>query len=527
MQISHVDRKSTGMFSDISNRLSYNQHSLLNYITQPFSQEAFASQIKLKKEEFSDKKRKVLVEALEFKYAKIQTTAKVRENIDALSSSTTFTITTGHQLSIFTGPIYFIYKILHAIRLAEELSNSYPDSTFVPVFWMASEDHDFEEVQSISIFNKTVKWETDQRGAVGRFKLDEFHPIVEEFKSFFENHPESEVLDLLNSYTGENFGEATFNLINKLFQRFGLVVIDGDEPLLKNEFSSIIEKELTTQFSFNAVNSLSSELIKEGIKLQINPREYNLFYLENNFRARIQERSDGYYIEGKGVFTQDEMLTILKKNPSSFSPNVVLRPLYQETILPNVCYLGGGGEMAYWLQLKSVFDQVNCVFPLIQVRNSFLMIDTLQSKKMDKLGLSLENIFVDTEDLKKQYILKNSHETLNFTELDNSITHLSQIILAQVSLVDSNLKSFAQAEIIRIEKQIMTIKQKLMKIEKGKHEQDLSQIEQVKNRLFPNGGLQERSINFFSLCSDGKIQRHLDEIYSSISPFDNDLIVLS
>ena len=164
---------------------------------------------------------------------------------------------------------------------------------------------------------------------------------------------------------------------------------------------------------------------------------------------------------------------------------------------------------------------------MIQVRNSFLMIDTLQSKKMDKLGLSLENIFVDTEDLKKQYILKNSHETQNFTELDNSITHLSQIILAQVSLVDSNLKSFAQAEIIRIEKQIVTLKQKLMKIEKGKHEQDLSQIEQVKNRLFPNGGLQERSINFFSLCSDGKIQTHLEEIYSSISPFGNDLIVLS
>ena len=185
MQISHVDRKSTGMFSDVSNRLSYNQHSLLYYITQPFSKEAFASQIKLKKEEFSDQKRKVLVEALEFKYAKIQTTAKVKENIDALSSSSTFTITTGHQLSIFTGPIYFIYKILHAIRLAEELSNSYPDSTFVPVFWMASEDHDFEEVQSLSIFNKTVKWETDQRGAVGRFKLDEFHLIVEEFKSFF------------------------------------------------------------------------------------------------------------------------------------------------------------------------------------------------------------------------------------------------------------------------------------------------------------------------------------------------------
>ena len=236
MQISHVDRKSTGMFSDVSNRLSYNQHSLLNYITQPFSKEAFASQIKLKTEEFSDQKRQILVEALQCKYANIQTNIKVRENIDSLSASSTFTITTGHQLSIFTGPIYFIYKILHAIRLAEELSISYPDSTFVPVFWMASEDHDFEEVQSLSIFNKTVKWETDQRGAVGRFKLNEFHPIVEEFKSFFENHPESEVLDLLNSYTGENFGEATFSLLNKLFQRFGLVIIDGDKDKTLKQF---------------------------------------------------------------------------------------------------------------------------------------------------------------------------------------------------------------------------------------------------------------------------------------------------
>ena len=520
------NRESTRLFTDISNRISYDQESLLEYINTPFSKDAFENQIQLKSKQFTSYKRDVLVNSLTSSYQGIETDKKVKNNIELLSSDSTFTITTGHQLSIFTGPIYFIYKILHVIRLTEELNKKYPKNKFVPVFWMASEDHDFEEIQSVSLFNKTLKWETEQKGAVGRFTIDSFNPIIEEFKTFFQNHPESEVINLLNSYKGENLGNATFQLVNNLFKSYGLVIVDGDNVELKKEFASIMEAELKTQFSFKAVNDTSDKLKNEGIKLQITPREYNLFYLANNSRERIQPHNEGFFIEGRGTISTQKLLLELKNNPSDFSPNVVLRPLYQESILPNLCYLGGGGEMAYWLQLKSVFDAVDCVFPLIQVRNSILTIDAGSLKKMNSIGLTIENLFLEIDDLKKQYVLSNSEEELNFSNLDKTFEKLSINLENQIVQVDQNLKSYASAEITRIEKQISSIKQKLIKAEKGKYEQTLIQIEQIKNRLFPNGGMQERSINFFSLCSDGNVQIHLDKIYNAILPFENNLIVL-
>ncbi len=305
-----------------------------------------------------------------------------------------------------------------------------------------------------------------------------------------------------------------------------MIIIDGDNLQLKTEFKSIIEKEIKTQFSFNEVTKTSESLQEEGIKLQITPREINLFYIENNLRSRIQLIEGNYFIEEKGTFTQEEILILLEKHPESFSPNVVLRPLYQETILPNLCYLGGGGEMAYWLQLKGVFDNVQIPFPLIQVRNSFLQFDSGSLKKLEKINLTIEDIFNSTEELKKNYVLKNSADELNFENIDKSFSEFCDTISKQIIQVDSNLKSYSEAEISRLEKQLISIKQKLIKTEKNKHENSLSQIEQLKNKLFPNGGLQERSMNFFSICSDGNVYSHLTEIYNSIDPFGNDLIII-
>lgn len=526
MNSSFYNRETTGLFTAISNRLSYNQLSLLPYIQQPFSKEAFEFQTQLKAANFSPEKRETLTTVIKANYQSMTVNEKVENNILSLSHPTTFTVTTGHQLSLFTGPIYFIYKILHTIRLAEELNSTYPNNHFVPVFWMASEDHDFEEIQSVSLFGKTVTWETDQKGPVGRFELDSFEAIRSEFSDFFSNHPESEVQQLLESYTGKTLAEATFRLVNKLFSSYGLIIVDGDNANLKQQFSETMKIELTTQFSFKAVSETSEKLQTEGIKLQVTPREINLFYIEKNLRSRIQLQNDGYFIEGKGTFTENEILTMLNENPSSFSPNVVLRPLYQETVLPNLCYLGGGGEIAYWLQLKGVFEAVGCTFPLIQVRNSLLTIDSTTSKKISNINLSIEDLFNSIEELKKKYVLTNSTHELDFTNLDQSFTAYCKAISNQLKQVNPTLKNMGEAEISKLEKQLISIKQKMIKTEKEKHEKALLQIEQLKNKLFPNGGLQERYINFFSLCSDGNVTNHLNEIYHAIQPFENDLIVL-
>ncbi len=526
METLHFNREKTGLFTNISNQLSYNQIGLSKYIQSPFSKENFQKQIELKSKSFTKSQREILFNVLKEKYNLVSESEKVTSNLSLLREENTFTITTGHQLSLFTGPIYFIYKILHTIRLSEELKKEYPDFNFVPVFWMASEDHDFEEIQSIQLFGKTLKWETEQKGPVGRFNIESFEAIKKEFAEFFENHPDSEIQNLLQSYEGNNLGEATFKLVNQLFKEYGLIIINGDDVQLKTEFKPTIEKEIKTQFSYNEVTKTSESLQEEGIKLQITPREINLFYIENNLRSRIQLIEGNYFIEEKGTFTQEEILNLLEKHPESFSPNVVLRPLYQETILPNLCYLGGGGEMAYWLQLKGIFDNVQIPFPLIQVRNSFLQIDSGTLKKLEKINLTIEDIFNSTEELKKNYVLKNSADELNFENIDKSFSEFCNKISKQIIQVDLNLKSYSEAEISRLEKQLISIKQKLIKTEKNKHENSLIQIEQLKNKLFPNGGLQERSMNFFSSCADGNVYSHINEIYNSIDPFGNDLIII-
>ena len=527
MSISKFNREETGLFTSISNQLSYNQINLSQFINQPFSKEAFEKQIIEKEKSFSESKRKILFNVLSENYKNTLISSETSKNINLLLEKNTFTVTTGHQLSIFTGPVYFIYKILHTIRLANELKELYPTSNFVPVFWMASEDHDFEEIQSVNLFGKNLKWDTDQKGPVGRFEMESFENVKNEFKEFFENNPESEVLNTLEHYSGKTLSEATFNIVNQLFKKYGLVIIDGDNSILKKEFSPIIKQELETQFSYNEVLETNKILQEENIKLQITPREINLFYIENNLRSRIQLHEKGYFIEEKGIFTKDELFDLLEKSPECFSPNVVLRPLFQETILPNLCYLGGGGEIAYWLQLKGVFNKTNTPFPLIQVRNSFLFVDNGTRKKLDKLNLTLTDLFNSTEELKKKYVLSNSSEELNFNNIDNSFKEFCSVITKQINQVDLNLKSYGEAEISRLEKQLISIKQKLIKTEKNKHEASLNQIEQIKIKIFPNGGLQERSMNFFSLCADGNIESHLNEIYSAIDTFGNDLIVIS
>jgi bacillithiol biosynthesis cysteine-adding enzyme BshC len=520
------NRLETGLFTEISNRISYNQKSLEKYIDIPFSLKAFKEQMNIKKAHFTDEKRTLLVEELYNKYSTIETSEKVSSNIQKIANTSTFTVTAGHQLSLFTGPIYLIYKILHSIRLAEELKKEYPENDFVPIFWMASEDHDFEEIQSTNLFNQTFKWETDQEGPVGRFQTDSFQDLVAQFKELFKNNPESEVISLLDNYRGDTLGDATFRLLNNLFQSYGLVIVDGDNVKFKESFAPVLEKELISKFSFHAVNETLKDFEKDGIKNQVTPREINIFYIEDNFRARIQENQEGFFIEGKGTFTKEEILQKLKNNPENFSPNVILRPLFQESILPNLCYLGGGGEMAYWLELKKVFENVNCPYPLIQVRNSIILIDSTSGKKMEKLQISMADLFLDTEDLKKQYVLTHAAEELDFTTINHAFIHLKEALNEQSEKIDKNLNNAVQAETTKIEKQLINLQQKFIKAEKGKHEQDLNQIEKLKSKLFPNAGLQERSLNFFSLCSDGNYKNHIDLIYNSILPFDNDLIVI-
>lgn len=526
MQQFKFHRKDLNLFGQHHVNMVYNQAHFSQFIHQPFSNDAFSKQMEDKSKEFTIEKREVLVVALKKQYSSVKNKENTLSLIESLANENTFTVTTGHQLSLFTGPLFFVIKILQVIKQAEELNAQFPNKKFVPVYWMATEDHDFEEIQKATIFSDELIWKSAQKGPVGRFDLDGLETVKNRISELYANNPDSEIHTLIKEYNGGNLTEAMRNLVHKLFHDFNLVIVDGDDAMLKSVFALIMKKELEASFSFEAVSRANVELEKIGGKVQIHAREINLFYIEKGLRSRIEQKGDDYFIDGKGHFKKDTLLHLLDSNPECFSPNVVLRPLYQETILPNLAYIGGGGEIAYWLQLKGVFDTVNTVYPLIIVRNSMMIIDNNTHKKIENTLSKLSDVFESTDVLKRNYVEANAGEELNFDVLDNALNRLGELVVEQIIQVDPAMDKFAAAEVVRLEKQIESIKDKLVKRSKGKHDGAMKQIEQIKERLFPNGNLQERTSNFFSFCPDGMYSNVLKEIYQAIDPNEKDFIVL-
>lgn len=467
MEKQTIDRRETSFFSDIANDLVYNQEALQAFIHQPFSIEAFEAQIKAKSENYNHSYRKTLRDSLIKQYANIDTNDAVVQNILSLEKQDTFTITTGHQLNLYTGPLYFIYKIVHVIQLSKELKEKYPDYNFVPVYWMASEDHDFAEINHLNLFNQKRAWESEQTGAVGKFNLEGFEKLKEEVAALFENQPEIAHLVNENYQEGDTLATATLRLVNTLFGEDGLVIIDADAPELKALYRPVLFKEVREQFSEKEVQKYTEALVEKGYHGQVYPREINLFFMDKGVRERIIKTENGNFTAGEGVeFSALELLELIDGKPELISPNVVLRPVYQEWILPNLVYVGGGGEMAYWLQLKGVFDALDLQYPLIQVRNSVQIVDGVSLKKMNKLDYSFTDFLQSTDALKKDFVLNNTDEEISFDDLNTAFDALEKVVEADILKVDKALENYGKGELTKMRKQIDNMQSKLIRHQK-------------------------------------------------------------
>jgi bacillithiol biosynthesis cysteine-adding enzyme BshC len=525
MQIEEISRANSNCFSDMELSLSENQNKLEGFLNRTFDLENFEAQIIEKSNAFSPKQRSILCDGLKIQYANCSLTPSVQDSLKKLELHNTFTVTTGHQLSLMTGPLYFIVKILHVIKQAEELSLIFPAHNFVPVYWMASEDHDFEEIQSISLFNQLVTWESDAKGAVGRFPLDGLSKVKEQIASFYQNHPDSDVFKALDSLEAPTYGQAFFKLIHWLFGDKGLVVLDGDQRLFKQSFMPFLKKEIESSFSFNAVQETTLKLEGIGIKPQVFPREINLFYLQNNSRERIIRENDGFQL-GNNLVSKEQLLKMIEENPESFSPNVILRPLYQEVLLPNICYVGGVGELKYWLQLKRVFEVAVIPFPMIQTRSSVLFIDAPSNLKIQNLGLDSSDFFEDKKSIISKYLQKHEAESIDYSALNLGFENLKNQIIEKAIEIDPQLKSSATAELVRMEKSFIAAMANMDRAVKTKHDKALKQIDQLKEKLFPKGKLQERSLNLLQICPEGDLKNKIDVIYQAINPFSSNIKII-
>ncbi|WP_040539760.1 bacillithiol biosynthesis cysteine-adding enzyme BshC [Pedobacter arcticus] len=445
--------------------------------------------------------RETLVSVLENQYQSIPNqSALAKANIQLLKAENTYTITTGHQLNIFTGPLYFLFKIVSAINLAKELKQAFPDKNFVPVYWMATEDHDFEEINHTYVDGKKISWNTNASGATGRLSTKSFIKTLNEYKGIIGLSANAEKLGKMVSQAyaeGKSLAEATRFLANELFADYGLVIIDADDHSLKQEFSEIITQDIIEQNSFKNILQASEALAKIDIHAQVNPREINFFYLMDDLRERIVFENEKYQVLNTEIsFTLAELKTEITNHPERFSPNVVMRPLYQEVILPNLAYIGGGGELAYWLQLKSNFDFYKIDFPLLVLRNSAMVADEKVIHKLDKLGLNLTDTFTSTEQLKKNYVENHTTHDLTISEEWKQLHTVFEVLKTRVAKIDPTLKPSTEAVEVRLKNAMESLEKKLIRADKRNYSEAMTDIEKVKNTLFPGGGLQERNENF-------------------------------
>lgn len=445
--------------------------------------------------------RKILVDELKKQYTGVVASGAVQQNIDAFLSENTFTITTAHQPNIFTGPLYFIYKILHVIKLAEYCKVSLPQYNFIPVFFVGSEDADLDELGHFYLHGEKIVWNTKQTGAVGRMKVEkDFLKLISQAEGQLSVLPYgNEVISLMRDCykEGSLIQDATFKLVNALFGEYGLIVVIPDNANLKKQAAKVFENDFLNETPSVIVEQTANRLQAADYKLQVNPREINLFYLQNGSRERIVNKDSEYRIQNTELkFSENELLKELEEHPERFSPNVILRGIFQEIILPNLVYVGGGGEIAYWLQLKDLFDFYNIPYPVLLLRNSFVIVEKKWKEKINKLGFETEDFFLSEQELMNKLVARDTKNEIRLNGHLIDAEKLYESLKKQAEAVDSTLGKHVDALRAQAIYQLQELEKKMLRAEKRKFSDQQRQVHIIKEHLFPKNGLQERIENF-------------------------------
>ncbi len=525
-----IDFTSTGQFSKLFLNYVNGENAVKSFYSYSPKLDSFKQVIADKLKEVID--RDVLVNVLKKQYSYCQLPTA---NCELLLDKNTFTVCTGHQLCLFTGPLYFIYKIISTINLAEALKKQYPENKFIPVYWMATEDHDFEEISSINLFGKNVKWNNPEaKGAVGRLNTASLVPVIDELKTIMgDSVHANELIELFNNayVKHSNLADATRYLVHHLFGKYGLVMVDGDDADLKRIFLKQIKDDIFNNTNHKLVSKTIEQLELMGYEAQVNPREINCFYLKDNIRERIEffesaAGQKGYTVLNTNiVFSKEELLKEIDLHPGRFSPNVVLRPLYQQCILPNLAYVGGPGELAYWLEYKTMFDHHKINFPVLIPRNFALLTDEKTNSQIQKLGLTTEDFLKHTDEIIKEFITKQSGAKLSLKAEEEKLVTIYNSLSAKASDVDASLKASVDAELQKVLNGLTNIESKLIKAEKQKQEVSINQIKKIKSKFFPNDVLQERYDNFIPYYLKSGSQ-FIDNLKGEFDPFEKKFLVI-
>ena len=519
--IQEIDYNTISFLSPIISSYLNENPQLKSFYKYPVDVKAFGQVIADKSKQAID--RVLLVDVLKKQYQGEAICQAVEANINLLQADTTFTITTAHQPNLFTGFLFSVYKIIGAINAAEQLKTAYPDNNFVPVYWIGSEDHDFEEINHVYLQGEKLAWQSHQTGAVGSMDVKAVQPLIEQVAAKLAGRPHTdELITLLKqAYSQATLAKANKQLLNALFGQYGLVILDQDDAQLKQLFVPQMKAELQNGIVEKSVNPVIEQLKALNYKVQASPRAINLFYLDEGMRERIvwNESADKYEVLNSDLtFSSMALIDLLESNPEKFSPNVFLRPVYQELVLPNLAYVGGGGELAYWLELKVLFEHFDVNYPVLLLRNSVALIDKGTQKKIDKLGLLPAQLFEEEDTLIKTYVVQNTDNKIDLSQEKEQIKQLFQLLVEKAKQIDPSLENAVLSQMQGQLNALEGLEKKLMRAEKNNFETAITQIKAIKQKLFPHGKPQERYENFMPFYAQNGAA-WVQELKTNIHPF--------
>jgi bacillithiol biosynthesis cysteine-adding enzyme BshC len=494
----HIPFSSTHVFSKLINDYLEGKGNALDFVQYAPNVDGYKAAIEGRKKHPIN--RSLLFDVLTKQYSNLPQEKAVNDQLALLKKDSTFVVTTAHQPNLFTGPLYFFYKIIHAIQLAASLKTAFPEYNFVPVYYMGSEDADLDEIGAFNLDQKKCQWVTKQTGAIGRMQVDDaLLLLLKHLESYWTILPQGQqALEILKEayQKGKTISEATLSFVHAFFGSKGLLVLQPDDAALKAAFIPVMEKELLTGFSHEAIQPTIAALSKD-YHVQSEGRSINLFYLKDNIRARIEKQGEQFIVVDTDIqFTQAEIIAELHQYPERFSPNVILRGVFQETILPGVVFVGGGGELAYWMELKNVFHQVSVHYPLLQLRNSFLLMSQRQAEQWAAMQFEEQDLFKPTHDLEIAYVKKHATQALDLQEQINHLTALYTNIKNEAVKVDPTLGAHTENIASQAKAKLLALEKKMLRAERRKQSVAIQRIHRIKKELFPQDNLQEREEHF-------------------------------
>lgn len=476
--------------------------------------------------------RDLLCDALSRTNTDLKAGPPVFENIDRLRQSNTVAVLTGQQTGLFTGPLYSIYKALSAVRMAECLTARGVEA--VPVFWMATEDHDLNEVSNVfaidgsgHLFESRLAFGPDAAGqSVGRVAFDE--SMAAAVDDLFASLPDTEFSsDLRHELSaswrpGGTFGNGFGEFLTRLLGRFGLIVVDPlDQAIKRLAAPMYVEAIRKSRGVAQALNARSEELVEAGFHAQVLVEEdyFPLFRHANDGRRLAMRLGDGV-IRVKGEresFGDEELAREAEIDPARFSPGVMLRPVVQDFLFPTICYFGGGAEIAYFAQNSEVYRLLERPVTPILHRQSFTVVEPKHRRTLEKYGLSLANLFAGEASVATRIIDRfiDPETAKLFAESEEKINMELHRLDEALSRMDVTLAANLATRRRKILYHIAAMRKKYHGRRAETDETINRRLKSAFETLLPHGHLQERTLNVVSFL-DRFGPAFIDWIYESI-----------